>query len=88
MLVALCYSTNMDAKNDKDKVKGKGTENNNGQYNNNSGFTQTNGASTNNNGASGNKGNKKGDSVPLDGGLSLLLAGAAFFGARKLRHKS
>lgn len=31
-----------------------------------------------------------GDSIPLDGGLSILLAGAAFFGIKKLRgnHKN
>lgn len=31
--------------------------------------------------------NKGGDSIPLDGGLSILLAGAAVFGIRKLRKK-
>ena len=29
--------------------------------------------------------NKNGDSVPLDGGLGILLAGAAFYGVKKLR---
>ena len=29
----------------------------------------------------------KGDKIPLDGGLSILLAGAAAFGIRKLRKK-
>lgn len=33
-------------------------------------------------------GHQHGDlSIPLDGGLSILLAGAAFFGIRKLRQK-
>jgi len=63
----------------KNNGKGRGTDNNNGQHNNNSGYTQTNGTSTNNNGG------KKNDSVPLDGGLGILLAGAAFYGVKKLR---
>lgn len=29
----------------------------------------------------------KGDTVPLDGGLAILLAGAAAFGVKKLRNK-
>ncbi len=29
--------------------------------------------------------NKGGDSIPLDGGISFLLAAAAFFGIKKLR---
>lgn len=29
--------------------------------------------------------NKGGDTIPLDGGLSILLAAAAFFGIKKLR---
>ncbi len=33
----------------------------------------------------GNPQNGKGDSVPLDGGLAILLAGAAAFGVKKLR---
>ena len=61
--------------------RGSGTNNNNGQNNNNSGFTQTNGNSTNNNGGKGSP------SVPLDGGLSILLLGAAAFGVKKLRQK-
>ncbi len=39
----------------------------------------------------GNTGPKKdktnGDIIPLDGGLSILLAGAAIFGIKKLREK-
>lgn len=31
--------------------------------------------------------NKKGDKIPLDGGLSILLAGAAAFGISRLRKK-
>ena len=59
---------------------GRGTSNNDGQHNNNSGYTQTNGNSTNNNGAGGGS-----TSIPLDGGLGILLLGAAAFGIKKLR---
>ena len=31
--------------------------------------------------------NGSSDSIPLDGGLAILLAGAAFFGIKKLRAK-
>ncbi|WP_372752359.1 PID-CTERM protein-sorting domain-containing protein [Mariniflexile sp.] len=63
---------------------GGGTSNNHGQHNSNSGYTQTNGNSTNNNGNGSNK-KRNNDSIPLDGGLSILLAGAAAFGVKKLR---
>ena len=33
----------------------------------------------------GNPQNHKGDKIPLDGGLSILLLGAAAFGVKKLR---
>lgn len=80
VLLAFTLTTNVNAQGN-----GGGTSNNDGQHNDTSGSTQTNGASTNNNGGGSNKGGN--NAVPLDGGLSILLAGAAFFGIKKLRQK-
>jgi hypothetical protein len=38
-----------------------------------------------NNNPNGRTGSRQTDSIPLDGGLSILLAAAAFFGIKKLR---
>ena len=38
-----------------------------------------------NNNPNGRTGSKQTDTIPLDGGLSILLAAAAFFGIKKLR---
>ncbi len=78
LLIAFTFTSNVNAQNG-----GGGTDNNNGQHNDTSGSTQYNGASTNNNGNGGKS--KNNSSVPLDGGLSILLLGAAAFGVKKLR---
>ena len=70
---------NGDNNNNNNSSDGGGTNNNNGQNNDTCGSAQYNG-----NGGNSGSGN---DSVPLDGGLSILLAGAAVFGIRKLRKK-
>ncbi|MDO7172975.1 PID-CTERM protein-sorting domain-containing protein [Mariniflexile sp. AS56] len=75
-------------KNDKPKVNG----------NNGNGVGNYDGAATGNTEHGGNQGNDKpvgntgpkkdknnGDSIPLDGGLAILLVGAAAFGIKKLR---
>jgi hypothetical protein len=76
-----------------------GIQGNNGDNNNNNNNNSSDGGGTNNNGQNndtcgsaqynGNGGNSggDGDSIPLYGGLSILLAGAAIFGIRKLRKK-
>lgn len=84
VLLAFTLTSNVNAQGN--SGNGGGTSNNDGQYNDNSGSTQTNGNSTNNNGNGGNS-NGGNDAIPLDGGLSILLAGAAFFGIKKLRQK-
>ena len=65
--------------NNNNSSDGGGTNNNNGQNNDTCGSAKYNG----NGGNSGGDG----DSIPLYGGLSILLAGAAIFGIRKLRKK-
>ena len=65
--------------NNNNSSDGGGTNNNNGQNNDTCGSAQYKG----NGGNSGGDG----DSIPLYGGLSILLAGAAIFGIRKLRKK-
>ncbi len=73
MLLAFTFTNTISANNG----GGQGTSNNYGQHNCKSGSTQTNGNSRNNNGGK--------TCVPLDGGLSILLLGAAAFGVKRLR---
>ncbi len=67
--------------------------NNNGNNGNAGQGNQGNGLGNNPYGNQGSNGNPNGrtggdrqtDSIPIDGGLSILLAAAAFFGIKKLR---
>ena len=94
LLVAVfAFTLNTYAGNGNNKPKNNG--------NNGNGIGNYDGHQTGNSGHSGNQGNTKpvgntgpkkdknnGDSIPLDGGLSILLAGAAIFGIKKLREKN
>ncbi|TXE06258.1 hypothetical protein FUA26_14895 [Seonamhaeicola algicola] len=85
VVIALTFSTNIYAKKDNKGNNGKGnadgttTGSNKGDH----------GENTGNQGNDKQKGNtnKKTPSAPLDGGLGILVLGAAAFGYKKLRNK-
>lgn len=98
LLAVIAFATNTNALTGNKKDKGNINRNNhsntrgNGHSNhgNGNGYGHTNHG--NGNGYGHHKHNKNcghggGDSIPLDGGLSLLLAGATVFGIKKLREK-
>ena len=84
-MLLLAFTTN---------VYADGGGNADGTYNGETGFNVTTGSGSEGgncgNGPHTHAGNatcpnKGGDSIPLDGGISFLLAAAAFFGVKKLR---
>ncbi len=75
IILALVFTSNIDAQQNKRK-RGKHGSNYGNNYGNHGG-----------NRHSGNRqgGNRRGDCIPIDGGLSILLLGAAAFGIKRLR---
>ena len=81
-------SNNGDDKKEKKDKDGNGNNGNGlGNYDGDATGEDEHEANQGNGKTRGNTGPRDGDSIPLDGGLSILLVGAAVFGMRKLRKK-
>lgn len=101
IILALTFTSNSNALQDNNGIGGNNgatiehsaNVNNNGNNGNAGQGNQGNGVGNNPYGNQGSNGNPngraggRGDSVPLDGGLGILLAGAAALGIKKLRKK-
>ena len=88
----LAFTLNAYAGNGNDKNKPPKENNGIGNYDGPLTGPDAHGHNQGNDKPVGNTGPKKdkdkgGDTIPLDGGLSILLAGAAIFGIKKLREK-